>query len=177
MDIRPLDLPGLLLIQPAHFKDDRGSFTKTFHAPSLWEQGIAFDLQEEFVTVSHRNVLRGMHFQVPPAAHTKIVTCLRGAVLDVLLDLRPGPDYGRTTSLQLTATNRYLLWIPVGIAHGFLSLDHHSTLLYKTDRAYAPEQDRGILWSSFGFDWGTPNPILSSRDQEHPPFSAFTSPF
>lgn len=169
MPPRELDLPGLLLLQPSHFEDARGSFTKTFHAPSLAEERLAFDLREEFITVSHRNVLRGMHFQVPPAAHRKLVTCVRGAVLDVLLDLRPGPHYGRSTALELTASNRYLLWIPKGIAHGFLALEDHSTLVYKTDHAYAPEHDKGIAWNSFGFPWPVEQPILSERDRNHPP--------
>ena len=177
MDIRPLDLPGLYLIQPAHFEDERGSFTKTFHAPSLTDQDLTLDLQEEFITVSHRHVLRGMHFQVPPAAHRKTVTCIRGAVLDVLLDLRPGPTYGQSTSLQLTESNRYLLWIPIGIAHGFLALEDHSTLIYKTDHAYSPQHDQGIHWNSFEFDWKTTQPILSNRDQQHPQLKDFISPF
>jgi dTDP-4-dehydrorhamnose 3,5-epimerase-like enzyme len=118
-----------------------------------------------------------MHVQVPPYEHIKIVYCLNGAVLDVLLDLRPGPSYGKFSSITLDASSPMLLIIPSGIAHGFRSLVDGSLMVYKTSSEYAPQYDAGISWNSFNFDWGLCNPTLSIRDSSHPDFENFRTPF
>ncbi len=171
---------GLFVIEPFRHSDTRGEFVKTYHAERFQKAGFTFELREEFFSVSKKDVLRGMHFQAPPFAHQKFVYCTKGNILDVLIDLRKNePTYGKTFSIELSASNRLMLWIPIGFAHGFLSLVNDSCVIYKTDREYNPICDLGIRWDSFGFDW-TNNielPELSQRDLTHPPLAEFESPF
>jgi dTDP-4-dehydrorhamnose 3,5-epimerase len=171
--------PGLILLQPRIFKDARGIFVKSFHEDLFHDLGIDFTLREEFYSTSARNVLRGMHFQIPPAAHAKIVCCLQGRVLDVLLDMRRNsPRFGQTFSCELDATRREIFFIPAGFAHGFLSLEDDSLMVYKTDHVHALEQDKGIAWDSFGFKWPLDKPpIMSDRDRQFPRWPDFQSPF
>jgi dTDP-4-dehydrorhamnose 3,5-epimerase len=178
--ITPLALAGALLVEPTPRRDDRGAFVKTFHAAALADEGLSFELREEFYSVSHRGVLRGMHFQSPPFDHQKLVTCVAGRVLDVLVDLRvDSPTFGDSCSIELNGTTTQLLWIPRGLAHGFLSLEDDSIVNYKTDCEYAPQHDAGIRWDSFGFSWPTADGqlIISPRDQTHPALAGFDSPF
>lgn len=173
-------MDGIKVIKPFVFEDDRGNFVKPYHQDQLAELGINFDLREEFFSTSSAGVLRGMHFQVPPHAHQKLIYCITGSVIDVLLDLRKGsPHYGQAVSLELSAKNRHVVYVPVGFAHGFYSLEDNSCLVYKTDAVHAPEYDCGILWNSFGFDWpcDSQGAIISDRDKDHEVFTEFTSPF
>ena len=173
-------LPGVRLLELKSFVDDRGEFVKTFHGRMLAELGLSFQLREEFFSVSGKNVVRGMHFQVPPAAHQKMVYCLAGSVLDVLVDLRSGlPTYGKSWSITLTGRRRQALYIPAGVAHGFLSMSENSCMVYKTDHEHSPENDMGIRWDSFGFQWpcAAAGIQLSPRDHQHPPLVDFVSPF
>jgi dTDP-4-dehydrorhamnose 3,5-epimerase/CDP-3, 6-dideoxy-D-glycero-D-glycero-4-hexulose-5-epimerase len=170
-------LRGAWLLELNHFKDLRGSFVKTFTRSFFDEHTIPFDFSEEFYSTSKKNVIRGMHFQMPPFHHEKLVYCAVGAVLDVLLDLRIGPDYGRTVSLELIADNPSLLYIPKGVAHGFYSLTEGSLMIYKTSMEHVPAHDAGIRWDSFGFDWKCASPILSERDLSHSSFHDFETPF
>jgi dTDP-4-dehydrorhamnose 3,5-epimerase len=171
-------LPGVRVLQPRLFEDVRGRFVKTYQADAFQAAGIDFVPHQEFYSVSTRGVLRGMHFQVPPAAHQKLVYCSRGRVLDVVLDLRKGsPGFGHAYSRELTAETAELLFIPKGLAHGFLALEDDSTMVYQMDTVYTPECDAGILWNSFGFDWPVAKPILSERDKAFPGFTSFVSPF
>ncbi len=166
-------LPGCLLLEPQVFTDHRGEFVKTFHDDSMHSLGVDFNLHEEFYSVSHKNVLRGMHFQRAPHAHAKIVYCLTGSVLDVLVDLREGAHFGRVKSTVLSGENKRVLFIPAGIAHGFLALEDQSMMMYKTDLHHVPSADSGIRWDSFDFDWGIQQPILSERDMQHPTLSEY----
>jgi dTDP-4-dehydrorhamnose 3,5-epimerase len=170
-------LPGCFLLKPKKLEDPRGCFVKTYHAGLFKELGVKLDIREEFYSISHKSVIRGMHFQLPPNAHEKLVYCTRGAVLDVLLDLRHGKGYGRVASAPLTGENCHLIYIPRGIAHGFVALQDESLMLYKTSTVHAPESDSGIHWDSFGFDWGVNQPMVSDRDAIHPPIEKFLSPF
>jgi dTDP-4-dehydrorhamnose 3,5-epimerase len=135
MKVSRLPLTGCLEIVPPSFKDERGSFTKSFLAPALEPWGIDFDFREEFYSWSQPGVLRGMHFQVPPAAHGKFVQVLAGEILDVLLDLRTAsPTFGRALSLPLSAAEPKVLYLPAGIAHGFKVVGNAPALVhYKTD--------------------------------------------
>lgn len=164
-------------MQPRKIEDQRGCFVKTYHKAMCTELGVNLDIREEFYSISHKNVLRGMHFQLPPYAHEKLVYCTQGAVRDVLLDIRRGDSYGRVASVQLSRENGHLIFIPKGVAHGFVTLSKESLMLYKTSVEHMPELDCGIRWDTFGFDWGTHQPIISIRDQQHILFSDFTSPF
>jgi dTDP-4-dehydrorhamnose 3,5-epimerase len=174
----PTDFAGMFVLQPRIFTDRRGDFVKTFHAEIFRELGLNFAPREEFFSTSAKNVLRGMHFQLPPAAHAKLVYCLTGSVLDVVLDLRKSsPTFGRVFSRELSAVNRELLFIPAGLAHGFLSLTDHSLMVYQTDTIHSPAYDAGIAWNSFGFNWPVENPIMSERDEKFPALREFNSPF
>jgi dTDP-4-dehydrorhamnose 3,5-epimerase len=171
-------LHGVHLLQPTVFADQRGDFVKTYHTDAFNELGIAFDPVEEFYSTSKRGVIRGMHFQLPPYDHAKLVYCIRGCVLDVLLDLRRDSEsYGRYTSLELSGENHLLLYIPTGVAHGFLALKDDSVMIYKTSSVHAPSHDSGVRWDSFGFDWGISNAVISDRDRALFPLGSFTSLF
>lgn len=171
-------LPGIKILKPFAIEDTRGNFVKPFHEGQLRKHGIQMDIREEFFSTSHKSVLRGMHFQVPPHAHQKIIYCITGSVLDVLLDLRvESPTFGKFTSFELSEQNRHVVYVPVGFAHGFLSLRDHSCLVYKTDAVHSPESDLGIHWNSFGFSWPAQDTMISERDQQHPAFRDFLSPF
>jgi dTDP-4-dehydrorhamnose 3,5-epimerase len=174
-------LPDVKIISGFNAEDDRGKFVKSFHEEKLAEIGVRMTIREEFYSISSKGVLRGMHFQVPPHAHQKLVYCIRGRVLDVVLDLRKDKStYGKFASFELSEKVHNIVYIPVGFAHGFLSLEDDSCLIYKTDHVYEPESDAGILWSSFGYDWpdleGLP-PRISDRDRGHQEFRSFHSPF
>jgi dTDP-4-dehydrorhamnose 3,5-epimerase len=181
MELIDEPLPGVKILRPFVFEDARGNFVKPFHENQLAAHGIHIDVREEFFSTSAAGVLRGMHFQVPPHAHQKLVYCITGKVLDVLLDLRKeSPTFGQSVAFELSASNRHVVYIPVGFAHGFYSLEDHSCLVYKTDAVHAPDSDRGVLWNSFGFDWPIPagsEPSISGRDISHPALSDFDSPF
>lgn len=171
-------LPGLKLLKPRIFSDPRGAFVKTYHEGLYHDLAIDFALREEFFSISSKNVLRGMHFQTPPHAHNKLVYCVAGSVLDVVVDLRKDqPTFGQSASFELSAANRHLLYIPVGFAHGFLANSDDACMVYKTDAVYAPENDTGIRWDSFGFQWPVESPIISDRDQAFEACAAFESPF
>jgi dTDP-4-dehydrorhamnose 3,5-epimerase len=177
MDILKELLPGCFLLQPKRFQDKRGCFVKTYHEGLYKTLGIDMSIREEFYSVSGKNVLRGMHFQLPPHEHEKHVYCPYGAVLDVLLDLRKGPSYGMVSSADLSGENGHIVFIPKGIAHGFLALTDDALMLYKTSTVHEPQADCGIQWDSFGFDWGRVDPIVSTRDKQHISFADFKSPF
>ena len=172
------DFAGLILLRPRLFQDQRGIFIKTFRDDQFREIGIQFEPKEEFYSTSAKNVLRGMHFQLPPAAHAKLVYCLSGSVLDVVLDMRKASaTYGKSFSAVLDNKTRDLLFIPVGFAHGFVALEDNSLMVYKTDAVHAPELDTGIAWNSFGFDWKVSSPIMSERDRKFVAWPDFRSPF
>ncbi|MEO6276839.1 dTDP-4-dehydrorhamnose 3,5-epimerase family protein [Roseateles sp.] len=174
--LQPL-LSGVRVVLLDRFDDDRGSFVKTYSRSAFGDNGLEFDFREEFYSFSKKGVIRGMHFQTPPHHHDKIVYCAAGAVLDVLLDLRPGADYGRAASIVLEAARPHLIFIPSGVAHGFKSLEEHSLMIYKTSTQHAPSHDAGVKWDSFGFDWGINSPTISKRDVSHPSFFEYQSAF
>lgn len=177
MDVMRLPIPGVYEIQPRIFKDERGLFVKTFQASDFEKVGLDTAFKEEFYSVSKPNVIRGMHFQLPPHAHSKLVYCTEYKVLDVVLDLRKGDFYGKILTLELDAEKRNMLYIPVGCAHGFLSYDRQATMVYHVTSEYHPECDTGVLWNSFGFDWKCESPVISKRDVSFVRFEQFESPF
>lgn len=177
MEILKEPLPGCFLLQPKRFEDQRGYFVKTYHEELCKALGVNLDIREEFYSISRKNVIRGMHFQLPPYAHDKLVYCTRGVVRDVLLDLRKGSGYAKVASVDISGENGQLVFIPKGIAHGFVALTDEALMLYKTSTVHAPQADCGIRWDSFGFDWGVDEPIMSARDQQHSACVDFNSPF
>ena len=171
-------LPGLRLFRPRIFRDERGTFVKTYHRPTFDLEGMEFDSQEEFYSTSNCGVIRGMHFQIPDCAHAKVVTCLRGRILDVVVDLRrDAPTFGQHWSVVLGAVDPAVFYIPVGFAHGFLALEPDALVHYRCTTPYSREHDRGIRWDSFGYNWPETNPIMSARDRALPSLAEFDSPF
>jgi dTDP-4-dehydrorhamnose 3,5-epimerase len=176
--LRETALPGCLRLDLFRHQDARGAFTKVFHQPAFRERGLPVDWREAFVTVSAKGVLRGMHFQTPPSDHGKLVACLAGRVLDVVLDLRLGsPAYGRCEALELAAERGEALFVPPGLAHGFLALEEGSTLLYQVTREHDPAHDTGVRWDSIPFQWPAASPLVSDRDRALPDLAGFRTPF
>lgn len=171
-------IPGCLRLQVPCMRDARGSLTKVYHAACFERAGVDFTIREVFHSVSRRGVLRGLHFQVPPADHAKAVCCLTGAVRDVVVDLRLGsPTYGRHELFRIDAENAEVVCIPRGVAHGFYVESEEATLLYFVSSMHAPASDRGVRWDSCGVLWGVENPVLSERDRNLPALADFASPF
>ena len=177
-ELKPTHLPGCFELQQKPFDDTRGRFVKVFHTHAFAEHGFETNFAEEYYSVSNKDVVRGMHFQAPPMDNVKVVYCVRGAVLDVVTDLRVGsPTYGRSATIELSAAKANSLYIPNGIAHGFCSICDHSIVIYKVSAVYAPTQDTGILWNSIDVTWPTTQAIISARDKTFKPLDQFESPF
>jgi len=178
MQIKLNKIPGCYEIIPKVFEDHRGRFVKTFHRDIFQSFGLETEFHEEYYSVSSQNVLRGLHFQRPPQDHVKLVYCLVGEVMDVVVDLRLGsPKYGKFEQFNLSATKANMVYIPSGLAHGFYVVSETATLMYKTSTVYSPNHDAGILWNSVGIPWPNLDPVLSERDQKWETFAAFKSPF
>ena len=170
----------LILVQLSHFKDHRGYFSETYNRRRYIELGIDVEFVQDNQSLSHTvGTLRGLHFQKPPTSQAKLVSCVRGAILDVAVDIRRGsPTYGKWESYELSAENGHQLYVPVGFAHGFVTLDANSEIIYKCTDYYAPEAEGAVLWNSCGIEWPlSGDPILSDEDQEAPPLTDFDSPF
>ena len=176
--VTELGIPGCLLIVPDHSEDERGSFVKTYHEPTWQSLGLRTDWVEEYYSVSRQGVLRGLHCQLPPSDHAKVVSCLSGRVFDVLVDLRKGsPQYGRAIFLVLDAERPSLVYIPTGLAHGFYTISLEATVGYRVTSIHDAGRDAGILWSSVDIVWPVASPIVSARDVALPPLSQFNSSF
>lgn len=176
--IEPSKIPGCYKFSPKITGDARGRFVKIFHEPSYAAMGLETNFIEEYYSVSHKNVIRGLHFQVPPMDHVKMVYCIEGNALDVVLDLRVGsPTYGHFEMFELSAVNASSLYIPKGMAHGFCALSENTIMVYKVSTVYSPAHDTGILWNSVGIPWPTTEAVLSVRDHGFPTLKQFKSPF
>jgi dTDP-4-dehydrorhamnose 3,5-epimerase len=178
MTINALPLQDACVLQLFAATDDRGEFVKCFHDTTLKSAGIDFNLKESYFSISHKDVIRGLHFQLPPHQHAKIVYCPQGAILDVLMDLRKGSQtFGQCHAEVLSAENHHAMYIPEGFAHGFKSLMDGSMTAYFVSSEYHKDSDTGLRWDSVGFDWGLEKPIVSARDAALPRFEDFDSPF
>jgi dTDP-4-dehydrorhamnose 3,5-epimerase len=169
MKITPLAIPDVLLLEPRVFADARGVFFESYNRETFRRlTGLAADFVQDNHSHSARNVLRGMHYQLPPKAQGKLVRAVVGEVFDVAVDLRgQSPTFGRWVAALLSAENHKQLWIPPGFAHGFLALSEHAEFLYKTTAYYTPEFERCILWNDPGLAIAWPlddTPILSAKD-------------
>lgn len=177
-ELKQTSIPGCVEIIPPQPTDLRGRFVKVLHRDQFSALGLETDFPEQYFTVSRKNVLRGMHFQLPPHDHSKLVYCVSGEVLDVVLDLRRGsPSFGKAMSVRLTSDPTNLLYLPRGLAHGFLTLSAEATMVYHVGSVHAPTHDSGVRWDSFGFDWPAGSRIISDRDLNLPSFTEFASPF
>ena len=178
MKLSQSKLKGCYLLKSDIYRDERGCFNKIYHQDIFKRKGVDIDVKEQFYTVSNKDVLRGMHFQLPPYNHEKLVSCLSGSILDVVLDLRKSSDtYGKYDVFELNGNDGNSIYIPSGMAHGFLSLEDNSGVLYSTSTVHNIEVDSGIQWDSFDFNWKCEEPIISKRDQEHIALNQFESPF
>ena len=178
MKIENTPLDGLKIIHFKKINDNRGSFIKVFNESFFLENNLVTNFKESYYSVSNKNVIRGMHFQMPPYAHTKLVYVNYGSILDVVLDIRKvSESLGKYFSIKLDAENPVAVYIPVGFAHGFLSLENNSMITYLQDSCYSIDSDSGIKWDTFGFEWDVSKPIISERDLYHPSFEKFDSPF
>jgi len=175
----PIPLEGAFEIVLPAFTDARGGFRKVFNDGFFRDQGIGFELKESYYSVSARSVIRGMHFQMPPHQHSKLVYCPAGRILDVVLDLRSGSSsYGAYYATELSAENAKALYIPEGFAHGFQSLSEGAMTAYLVSSGYHQPADTGVLWNSFGMTWPLDaGGLISERDRNFLPLSEFKTPF
>ena len=172
------ELIGCYELQATAHRDPRGIFIKTFEDKIYRKLELQTEFKEDYYTISKKNVIRGMHFQLPPYDHEKLVYCVQGAALDVVTDLRKGsPTFGKSIQRTLSAEQGNCIYIPKGFAHGFCALAAQTVMMYKTSTVHRPEADSGILWNSIGVKWPVTNPILSLRDTTFSPLDQFKSPF
>jgi dTDP-4-dehydrorhamnose 3,5-epimerase len=170
LNISETSLPGVLLIEPTVFGDDRGFFMETYRVDAFRDIGISDAFVQDNHSRSARGVLRGLHYQ-EPNAQGKLVRCTRGAIFDVAVDIRRGsPSFGRWFGLELSDANKFMLWIPPGFAHGFCALEDDSDLVYKCTKLYDAPSDRSILWNdpAIGIEWPIAEPVLSDKDANAP---------
>ncbi|MGI6199231.1 MAG: dTDP-4-dehydrorhamnose 3,5-epimerase [Christensenellales bacterium] len=172
MKATPTKLAGVLILEPQVFGDHRGWFTETYSQQKLRELGVeAQFVQDNQSYTARKGTLRGLHFQNDPMAQAKLVRVVRGAVLDVAVDIRRGsPQYCQWVGVELSAENKRQLWIPRGFAHGFVTLTDDVEFVYKVDAPYSPQLDRGVRFNdpAIGVDWGLDDPILSDKDRQSP---------
>jgi dTDP-4-dehydrorhamnose 3,5-epimerase len=178
MDMTTTAIDGCVLLTAPASSDDRGRFVKVLDADAFRRAGLATTFAEQYYTVSGGNVLRGMHLQLPPFGHDKLVYCVTGRVLDAVLDLRVGsPTYGRHETFELSAGVPRMLYIREGIAHGFCVLEAPATMVYNVTSSHQASHDSGVRWDSAGIDWPLARPLISVRDAGLPELGSFESPF
>lgn len=182
MNVIPTPIEGLLIIDPRVFNDSRGYFFESFSQREFDEKVGPITFVQDNESMSTRGVMRGLHFQRPPYTQSKLVRCVKGAVLDVAVDIRKGsPTYGKHVAVELTDENHRQFFIPKGFAHGFAVLSDIAIFQYKCDEFYHPESESGIsiLDESLGIDWRIPSDkaILSEKDTKNPLFLDLDSPF
>jgi dTDP-4-dehydrorhamnose 3,5-epimerase len=178
LSFAPTHMPGLFHVTAQHFGDERGEFIKLFREDVFRDSGVADRFAEWYVTRSRKDVLRGMHFQVPPVENSKLVFCLFGRVLDVVLDLRVGsPSYGEHSAIELDEKAMVGVYMEAGFAHGYLCLTEGAMVAYATTSLHSAEHDIGVMWDSCGIDWPTEKPLLSEKDRVRPTLAEYDSPF
>lgn len=167
-------------LKPARYRDVRGFFAETYSRKNYIEFGVNAEFVQDNHSLSHAvGTLRGLHFQALPAAQGKLVRCGRGAIFDVAVDIRRGsPTYGQWEGYELSAENGHQLYVPVGFAHGFVTLEPDSEIVYKCTDYYAPETEGTVRWDSCGIEWPlSGDPILSDKDAIAPALADLDSPF
>ena len=176
-------LPEVIVFTPSRHGDARGFFSEVYRADVMREVGVeAGFVQDNHVFSAARGVLRGLHFQAPPSAQGKLLRCLRGAVLDVAVDIRAGsPTFGQHVAVEISAENWRQVWIPPGFAHGYVTLTPDSEVVYKVTHLYDPAREQGLAWDdlALGIDWRIPSDELtiSPRDRGNPVLADLATPF
>jgi dTDP-4-dehydrorhamnose 3,5-epimerase len=183
MDIINLDIPDVKILRPVQHKDQRGFFSEIYSQPTLAAAGIELGIvQENYAFSAEANTVRGFHYQAPPLAQDKLVQVVRGAILDIALDLRRGsPWYGQYVSAEISADNWNQILIPVGFAHGLCTLEPNTAVIYKVTAPYSPEHEGGIRWNDpdLQIPWpvNSQDALLSGRDQALPFLAELDTPF
>jgi dTDP-4-dehydrorhamnose 3,5-epimerase len=182
MEIIKTNIEGVVIIEPRIFKDDRGYFFESFSQKKFEEKVLKTNFVQDNESKSSYGVLRGLHFQTPPYAQSKLVRVVQGAVLDVAVDIRIGsPTYGQHVSVELTEDNHRQFFVPRGLAHAFVVLTDTVIFQYKCDNYYAPQNEGALAWDdpALGIDWKVPagDIVLSEKDKKHPRLIDLQSPF
>lgn len=174
------EIEGLVVIEPHIFEDERGHFFEYYQKELFYKNGIKDEFVQDNQSLSQKNVLRGLHFQAPPYAQAKLIRVIKGAVLDVAVDIRKNsPTYGKHLSIELNERNKKQLYIPTGFAHGFLTLEDNTIFSYKCSNYYSKSSEGVVLWNdkNLAINWDVTQPILSGKDKEGTPFHQFSTPF
>ncbi len=180
MEVIKTAIPDVLIIKPAVYGDDRGYFFESYQHEKLKKAGIGVSFVQDNESCSQKGVLRGLHFQKPPFAQGKLVRVIKGAVLDVAVDIRKSsPTYGKWVSMELTGENKWICWIPEGFAHGFITLENDTIFSYKCTNYYDKASESAIRWNDpqLEINWGITHPLLSEKDANAPLFSQLTPVF
>jgi len=169
-EFKRLEVPGIILIKPKVFEDERGFFMEVYEKSAFEKSGIKEPVQVNHSKSKH-NTLRGLHFQREPFSQAKLVRCIRGKILDVAVDLREkSPYFAKYLAIELSEENKKMLYIPRGFAHGFLVLSDFAEVMYMVDNIYAPDYESGLIWNDpdVNIQWPNNNPVLSQKDQNLP---------
>jgi dTDP-4-dehydrorhamnose 3,5-epimerase len=180
LEIKNIAIEGPLLLKPNVFFDARGYFFESFNKEIFERHNLPTDFVQDNQSLSNKHALRGLHFQNPPFAQGKLVRVIKGAVYDIIVDIRKNSaTYGNSFGIELNESNFIQLWIPEGFAHGFSTLEDNTIFSYKCTRSYHKASENGILWNDkqLNIDWQISNPIISEKDQQLTPFDLFDSPF
>jgi len=179
-DFEPLEIPDIVLVTAQRYRDERGFFQESYRASAFADAGIAAHFVQDNLARSSKGVLRGLHYQIPPAAQGKLVGTMSGSIFDVAVDLRVGSEsYGKWVGATLDADAGQLLWIPPGFAHGYAVLSDVADVYYKCTEEYRPELDRGVLWNdpAIGVEWPLSDPVVSDKDRVQPSLEDCDNPF
>ncbi len=179
MNVRPTPLPGVLVIEPRVFRDERGFFLETFRAEAFAAAGVDVDLVQDNHSRSTKGTIRALHFQTSPG-QAKLVRCARGSVFDAVVDLRrSSPTFRKSFTIELSDVNHLQLFIPVGFAHGFCVTSEVADFVYRCGSYYDPASERGIAWDDpeLAIPWPASNPILSARDRANPTLGEYPGPW
>lgn len=180
MEIIKTPIEGLLIIEPKVFSDERGLFFESWSKQAYVDVGLDVDFVQDNQSLSKKGVLRGLHFQSPPYDQGKLVSVIKGSVLDVAVDIRRGSlTYGHHFSVNLSQENKRIFWIPSGFAHGFVALEEDTIFSYKCTEIYNKESEGSLSWDDPDLDinWGVQNPLVSNKDTDASSFKDFISPF
>ncbi|RYD81259.1 MAG: dTDP-4-dehydrorhamnose 3,5-epimerase [Sphingobacteriales bacterium] len=180
MTVEKTPFKDLLIIKSAVYGDKRGYFTENYNLRDWTLAGISTNFIQDNLSLSKKDILRGLHFQLPPYAQAKVVRAIKGSVLDVVVDIRRRSEtYGKHFSIVLSDENYLQLYIPEGFAHGFVTLEDNTIFSYKCSNYYHHEVERGLAWNDIdlNINWGILDPVLSDKDKQYEAFSQFVSPF
>ena len=180
MEVIETELNRLFVLKPKVFEDERGYFYESYNQNLFKQAGINFDFVQDNQSLSQKGVLRGLHFQNPPHAQGKLVRVITGSVYDVAVDIRKdSKTYGKWFGLELTEKNKWMMFVPPGFAHGFLTLENNTIFSYKCTNFYNKASEDCLLWNDkdLKIDWNFDKPLLSAKDLEGKPFKGFLSQF